>query len=263
MTAGDAACVRPPVAPLHAEPRVSSPQVSQALANHVLEVIESAEDWLRVRGADGYEGWMHRGYVRLLPGQAAPPRGGAAFRRDFMPLVSLGARVMNADGRRRTLPLRAVLDRDERVEAGSVLPQDELAKVFPCDAEAVIQSAAEYFSGTSYQWGGVTPWGADCSGFTQAIFALHGVPLPRDAWQQAEAGGDAGSGIGVLRPADLLCFSDRPDRRITHVGVSLGDRRMAHVALGRGGFAIERLDDPEDDYVAKLRERFLFARRVV
>jgi hypothetical protein len=253
--------VSAPVAPLHAEPRVSSPQVSQALANHTLAVLEESDEWMRVRGADGYEGWLHRGYARLLP--AEPPPGAGTFRRDFMPLVSLGARVMNGDGRRRALPLRAVLDRDERVELGAAVPQDDLPQVFPRDPEALIHSAAEYFAGTSYQWGGVTPWGADCSGFTQSIFALHGVALPRDAWQQAEVGTEAGTGIGALRPADLLFFSDRPDGRVTHVGIGLGDRRMAHVALGRGGFAVERLDDPDDGYVAKLRDRFLFARRVV
>jgi gamma-D-glutamyl-L-lysine dipeptidyl-peptidase len=112
-------------------------------------------------------------------------------------------------------------------------------------------------------WGGVTPWGADCSGLVQSTFALHGLEMPRDAWQQAELGEDAGRDVGELRAADLLFFSDRPDKRITHVGIALGDRRMVHLALGRGGYGVENLSDRADPYVAKLRERFLFARRVV
>ena len=39
--------------------------------------------------------------------------------------------------------------------------------------------------------------------------------------------------------------------------------RMVHLALGRGGYAVERLDDRRDPYVDRLRERFLFARRMV
>jgi cell wall-associated NlpC family hydrolase len=112
-------------------------------------------------------------------------------------------------------------------------------------------------------WGGVTPWGADCSGLVQSVFALHGLQLPRDAWQQAETGRDAGPDIGELRPADVLFFSDRPDRRITHVGIALGDCRMVHLALGRGGYAIERLDDRRDAYVDRLRDRFITARRMI
>lgn len=30
--------------------------------------------------------------------------------------------------------------------------------------------------------------GVDCSGFTQVIFKLSGIDLPRDAWQQAQEG---------------------------------------------------------------------------
>ena len=37
-----------------------------------------------------------------------------------------------------------------------------------------------------------------------------------------------------LRAADLLFFSDRSDKRVTHVGIALGERRMVHLALGRG-----------------------------
>jgi cell wall-associated NlpC family hydrolase len=94
----------------------------------------------------------------------------------------------------------------------------------------------------------------------QTSFALHGVQLPRDAWQQAENGRDAGSDVGELAAGDVLYFSDREDRRITHVGISLGERRMVHLALGRGGYAVELLSDRRDPYVQHLRERFVCAR---
>jgi cell wall-associated NlpC family hydrolase len=134
---------------------------------------------------------------------------------------------------------------------------------FPRDAAAICSTAVQRFAGTSYQWGGITPWGADCSGLVQTVFSLHGVQLPRDAWQQGLEGADAGDDPLALRAADLLFFSDREDRRVTHVGIALGDRRMVHLALGRGGYAVERLDDERDGYVKALRERFVGARRVV
>jgi cell wall-associated NlpC family hydrolase len=96
----------------------------------------------------------------------------------------------------------------------------------------------------------------------QSVFALHGVSLPRDAWQQARIGRDAGRDILAAHPADLLFFSDRPDAHVTHVAIALGDCRIVHLALGRGGYAIERLDG-EDMYIAKLKSRFLFARSVL
>ena len=239
------------VAPLHAEPRISSPQVSQRVAGERVEVLDWESDWLFIRGSDGYEGWMHSGYLQPThtPDLPADAR------------VSLGCLARGADGVVRPLPLGAALADDDEVIDGQVIRADELARRFPRESTAIADTARRYFVGTSYQWGGITPWGADCSGFSQTIFALHGVTLPRDAWQQALEGADAGAEILELAPADLLFFSDRPDQKVTHVGISLGDREMAHLALGRGGYRVERLDDEADPYVVKMRERYLFARR--
>jgi len=245
------------VAPLHAEPKISSTQISQHLAGAALAILEDLGDWLRVRGADGYEGWMHRGYLARTPAVAEPRENGRPAR------LSLGAIVCDRAGTRRELPFGAALAPDDVVESGEVASADELSVRFPSTPDAIARTAERYFVGASYQWGGVTPWGADCSGFVQAIYALHGVTLPRDAWQQALEGSDVGRDVAQLRAADLLFFSDRPDRHVTHVGLALGDGRMAHVALGRGGFAVERLDDARDAFVRALLERFLFAKRIL
>jgi len=250
------ATIRTPIAPMHAEPRIASQMISQQLAGHRVEIVDEEGDWVRARGADGYEGWMHLGFLARSP-LAASRQSRQASR------VSLGCVTRTASGERRTLPLRAVLAPDESVAVGEAVESNRLGDRFPSEPAAITRSARDFFCSTSYLWGGVTPWGADCSGLVQSVFALHGVQLPRDAWQQAERGTDAGHDVGELRPADLLFFSDREDRRATHVGIALGDRRMVHLALWRGGYAVERLDDPRDAYVEKLRERFLFARRIV
>jgi cell wall-associated NlpC family hydrolase len=164
---------------------------------------------------------------------------------------------------RRALPLLAWLSPDDVVEAGDAILARERERRFPCDAGAITATACAHFTGTSYLWGGITPWGADCSGLVQSSFALHGLDLPRDAWQQAECGRDAGTDFAALAPADLLFFSDRADRRITHVGMALGGSRMVHLALNRGGYRVEQLDDLDDAFVCKLRERFLLARRLL
>jgi gamma-D-glutamyl-L-lysine dipeptidyl-peptidase len=163
---------------------------------------------------------------------------------------------------RRALPLLGLLTPDERVLSGEAIDAVHVRERFPFEAASITRAALEYFQSTSYLWGGVTPWGADCSGLVQSVYALHGLQLPRDAWQQAELGEDAGPDVGELQPADLLFFSDRPDRRITHVGIALGKSRMVHLALGRGGYAVDRLSDRNDAYVMKLRERLICARRM-
>ena len=239
-------------APMHAEPKVSSPQLSQALGGHTLSVVESRDDWHQLRGDDGYAGWTHAGYLAPAAAAASPETR----------LTSLGCIVRNAGERRRVLPPGALLLPADTIESGRAVTLEVLRREYPTNPAAAAHTAATMFEGAPYLWGGCTPWGADCSGLVQAAFRLHGIPLPRDAWQQASVGEDAGSNPLALIAGDLLFFSDRDDRRVTHVGISLAGRSMVHAALGRGGFAIERLDDIDDLYVEKLRARFTGARRL-
>ena len=255
--AGSIVIVRAAVAPLNAEPRITAPQISQRLAGHPVHVLEAQGDWLQVRGEDGYEGWIHRGYLAL------DARGAPTERPGERALLSLGCTVAGVDQRERPLPLGAFLAPGDRLLTGGAIPFAERTMHFARDGEAITRSAVQHFCGTAYEWGGVTPWGADCSGLAQTVFWLHGHELPRDAWQQSTSGTEAGTDLSTLLPADLLFFSDRSDGRITHVALALGRMRLVHLALARGGYAIELLDDVGDPYVAALKKTFRFARRVI
>jgi gamma-D-glutamyl-L-lysine dipeptidyl-peptidase len=246
------ATVRTPLAPVFAEARVASAQISQLVAGRRLDLLEERDDWYRVRGPDEYEGWVHRGYLEHGPDYHAT-----------LDRVSLGCVTLDAGGARRAMPLGALLEPDERVEQGEVVDVAARPTRFPTSAAAITRSALAYFEGTSYLWGGITPWGADCSGLVQSVFALHGVQLRRDAWQQAQQGEPGPPALLDAEAGDLLFFSDRVDGHITHVAIALGSRRLVHLALGRGGYAVEQLDDERDPYVQKLRERYVHARRVL
>lgn len=245
-----------PVAPLMADPRVASPQISQLLAGRTVHVNDEREDWYLVVGADGYEGWMHRGYVTKVPGDSA--RRSTQVQR-----LSLGAITTTASGMRRAMPLGAWLSAEERLKTGEIITATQQSDRFPPEAQAITRSAQMYFEGTSYLWGGVTPWGADCSGLVQSVFWLHGIQLKRDAWQQSQQGAPGEAHPADAHAADLLFFSDRDDHHVTHVAIALGGACIVHLALGRGGFAIERLDDTRDPYVQKLLARFIGARRIL
>jgi gamma-D-glutamyl-L-lysine dipeptidyl-peptidase len=250
------AMVRTPLAPMFAEPRVASAQISQLVAGRALELLERRDDWFRVRGPDEYEGWLHRGYL-------SPPREPGAPLSQQLDRISLGCITTDGDGGRRAMPLGSLLSPSEQVKSGDVVTAAERTSMFPAEVDAITRTAQAYFEGTSYLWGGVTPWGADCSGLVQTVFWLHGIQLRRDAWQQAEQGSPGDPDPLASRTGDLLFFSDRVDGHITHVAIALGNKRLVHLALGRGGYAIDDLADAGDPYVAKLRDRFVKARRVL
>src|SRR5215218_6172614 len=102
------AAVRTPVAPMFAEPRVASAQISQLVAGREVELLEQRDDWYRVCGPDAYEGWLHRGYLARVPGAGTRHSGG-------VPRISLGCVTADGHGGRRAMPLGALLAPEERV----------------------------------------------------------------------------------------------------------------------------------------------------
>jgi len=91
--------------------------------------------------------------------------------------------------------------------------------------ERVVQ-IAEQFLGTPYVYGGSTPAGFDCSGFTSYVFKQLGYNLYRSSYQQIN------NGIPVskseLLPGDLLLFKRQGASRIHHVGIYVGNGMMIH-----------------------------------
>jgi gamma-D-glutamyl-L-lysine dipeptidyl-peptidase len=248
--------VRTPIAPVLREPTARSTQETQILYGHCAEVVGTDGKWLRVRGADGYEGWMNVGYTEVTEGGDAAEWGWDADHE-----MSMGCSLRDSRGVTIDLPLGAVLQ-DGKCINGRSLDRARRREVFPAEADAIVASATGLFQGTYYQWGGITPWGADCSGMVQTVFALHGVKLLRDAWQQATQGVLVEGGLDAIHAADLLFFSDREDGHITHVAMAMRAKQAVHLGVGRGGHRIESLDSTED-YVRTLVSTFRFARRIL
>jgi hypothetical protein len=251
--------VRAAVAPLQAEPRASSEQVSQSVEGHLATILEARDGWRRVRLGDGYEGWMHEGYLQTRALSAEEVSAWISSAR-----YSLGCTVVDtATDMERALPLGARIAANAKIVAGGVLDAQEIRRRHSPSGIEICACAARWFWSTSYQWGGITPWGADCSGMVQTVFGMHGVALPRDARQQAELGKALELGTDKWRPGDLLFFSDRADGRITHVAIVAPSHALIHVAIGRGGFAVEHIDETTDPYTVALMRRLRGARRLL
>jgi cell wall-associated NlpC family hydrolase len=86
---------------------------------------------------------------------------------------------------------------------------------------------AKQFLGTPYVWGGTSPSGFDCSGFTQYVMKQFGVNLPRISYQQGSSGKAVGS--GDLRPGDLVFWDNSSrNRGADHVGIYIGGGKYIH-----------------------------------
>ncbi len=265
------AIVRVGLVPVRAKPSVRAEQVSQEVLGAVLEILERQDEWARVRGEDGYEGWVGVGGLIGCDAERA-----AAWRADPSGdlAVSLDAVVENGDGGVLTrLPWGARVRVDGalatlpdgtsgRLIEGRWLLADEVAKRFPREASATVKTAREWM-GVPYVWGGRTLWGADCSGLVQAIYLLHGFALPRDSYQQARVGEplEPGRDFATLEPGDLIFFRAEDSEHIVHVAISLGASGIVHAVEVNGCVAVNDLAGDSGLERALLR-RVVGARRL-
>lgn len=96
----------------------------------------------------------------------------------------------------------------------------------PMGYEFVKQIAYKYLN-APYLWGGKTPFGVDCSGFTQMVFKIAGYRLTRDASEQAMQGTKIEK-LEEAQPGDLCFFGTKT--KITHVGILLADSKVIHAS---------------------------------
>jgi len=93
------------------------------------------------------------------------------------------------------------------------------------------------FLNAPYLWGGRSPFGIDCSGFSQLVYKLNGYTLPRDASQQVELGAPL-SFVEEAEPGDLAFF-DNDAGNIVHVGIILDNQQIIHAS---GSVRIDKFD---------------------
>ena len=249
------------LAPVLAQPNVRAEQVTQLVLGETAIVLERTGEWRQVcTQFDDYAGWIHAGYLLEVEDTAGEEWRSAATGWSEGAVLRIGAAHL-------PLPLRSriVLTSDAvrlpdgrlaRLVQGSVRQMSEA--VAAARAKAPERWALEHFMGAPYQWGGVTPWGADCSGLVQTTFAARGTVLPRDSSQQVRCGNSVS--LTAIQPGDLLFFRSETGSAITHVAFAGEGDTLVHSTLACGG----ALSEPwlPGHRAASLRERLVAVRRL-
>lgn len=117
-----------------------------------------------------------------------------------------------------------------------------------------VVAMAQQFLHVPYAWGGISPNGFDCSGFTYYLFSKQGFYLPRMADEQFRAGQWVDK--RDLQPGDLVFF-ETYEVGPSHVGVYVGEGQFIHASSGANEVTITPLNK------AYYAARYLGARRIV
>jgi len=203
--------------------------VTQLLYGDYFKVLEVRGKWSRIRIAfDSYEGWLDNRQFLLIDEDAYSnlTQSENAYSGDLIDYIT------DENGGLTSIPM------------GSTVSSATLLNNFyegvklqgKKDKINLIETALLYLN-APYLWGGKTPFGIDCSGLTQMVYALNGYSLLRDSAQQATQG-EALSFIEESEAGDLAFFDDN-EGKITHVGIIMNDNYIIHV---NGKVRIDRLD---------------------
>ena len=121
----------------------------------------------------------------------------------------------------------------------------------PSYGDQVVSVAMQYL-GTPYVWGGTTPKGFDCSGFTKYVYNKMGITLNRTAAQQL----NNGYSVSNLQPGDLLFYKNTyaGAGAASHVGIYIGNNQFIHA----GGGSV-KITSTYHEYYAS---RYIGARRI-
>ncbi|WP_178987974.1 C40 family peptidase [Winogradskyella schleiferi] len=217
------------IVPIRLEPNDTSEMVTQALYGDFFKVLEQRKKWSRIRFAfDNYEGWIDNKQYQEIEelNYNDLDKSEINLSKDLIEFVS--------DDSNNLYPIPVGSD----LNGLSLLNHqfDGIAVTSKRAKENIINSSF-LFLNAPYLWGGKTPFGIDCSGFTQMVYKLNGYKLFRDASEQATQG-EALSFIEESEPGDLAFF-DNVEGNITHVGIIMEDNYIIHA---HGKVRIDRLD---------------------
>lgn len=206
------------VAPVRAENSDKAEIVTEILFGESADILEVNKNWTKIKmHYDGYEGWVDTKQIRPVTDEELANRKVTLITEDF-------SSVLMNDG-------KTLLSMGSEVEFPAVASRRSH------DTRESIALTAKEFLNVPYLWGGKSFFAVDCSGFTQLVYKVHHVKLPRDASQQAEVG-ETLSFVEESQPGDLAFF-ENADGKIIHVGIMLDNQRIIHAS---GKVRIDTLD---------------------
>lgn len=139
-----------------------------------------------------------------------------------------------------------VLDGWYQIDSGYVCG-DYVVEVDAAEAQSSGQGQeiADYalqFLGSRYVYGGSSPSGFDCSGFTSYIYKQFGYKINRSASDQLDNGTPVSR--SELQPGDLVMFKKSgSSKRASHVGLYIGNNQFIHASTSKVGVIISRMSD--------------------
>jgi len=219
--------------PLRSGPSHKSEMLSQVLFGEKYRIIDHIGHWNKIETLfDNYTGWIDEDHIQNSHGSEDSNgqvlnRSLLCYKSDKTKLVlEAGCEIYEPDFDKKIFSAG-----ENKYSTGS-----DFSSAYLKVSESLADTSMKFIN-SPYIWGGRIPSGIDCSGFVQLVYKIQGINIPRDSWQQAEAG-ESISFIEESLPGDLVLFDDERGK-ITHVGMILAQGLVIHAS---GRVRIDNID---------------------
>lgn len=221
--------------PCREEPSHKSQLSTQLLFGETYQVLDIQGEWLLIAcDHDGYQAWMwanqhteyEKSYLQFFRITDAMVHFIEHRHKSYQQLIPVFAGSRLPDVSSRIWEVN-----------GHQFSYQQIEKKIHAFSPEYVRTLSTMYLHTPYLWGGRSPAGMDCSGLVQVVFAMMGIALPRDAWQQSSEG-ELVNFIDEVQPGDLAFF-DNEEGKITHVGIMLDRQTIIHAS---GSVRIDLLD---------------------
>lgn len=226
------------IVPVRAEADDRSEMVSQIIFGETYTVHKMNGKWCQVKlDHDHYEGWISlnqhtvinsKVYEKLVESRLflAYEISCQTVLNGHKQTIVMGSTLPHFDGMTYQLGKKKAIYNGQVLEPAVEKNQHHLMKI------------AHRYLNVPYLWGGRSPFGIDCSGFTQIVFKFIGIDLKRDTYQQAQQGRTVNM-ITESREGDLAFFENEAGK-IMHVGIMVDSENIIHAS---GKVRIDRIDN--------------------
>lgn len=225
--------------PVRREATHTSEMVNQLMFGDHFEITEQDKEWAKIKNAyDNYPGWVNIKQFQPITEITFNRLNGI-----FPDLCGDFAQLIYITNNETTIPI--LLGSNLPYIQNSLFTIENIQYSFEgqkititntINKSNLVENALMYLN-VPYLWGGRSPFGIDCSGYTQMIYKMNGVKLFRDANQQALQG-ETITFIEEAEPGDLIFF-DNEAGDIVHVGIYLEKSKIIHAS---GKVRIDTID---------------------
>ena len=204
-----------------------SEMINQLIYGDIIEILEEKEKWVKIKSVfDDYIGWIDKKQYFKIDDNITVDLKNPVYCIDLVEFIE------NNNNELVTIPIGSDISNislmNHKFDGKTISGKN--------NRNSIVNTALSFLN-SPYLWGGKTPFGIDCSGFTQMVYKINGYKLSRDAKDQADQG-ETLSFIEESEAGDLAFFNnDQGD--IIHVGIILQNNHIIHAS---GKVRIDRID---------------------